>query len=468
MKTTSKILVTPLVIGLSVLSHSMYAADGLIPAVQSGLYYEMNGGNDIPLPAFYDTSYLPLDADGDVGLGFDCGAFNPVASIQNSLNDIKDSAMNVEQQVLSNATGAVTEFPLYELSRVDPNLYNLITSAMAGAKEDVALSTKSCEVMQSEIGAGDDPYSHWGQLSLGNRWKQDIGSAELSNNGDINQARQDVANDAGKSGVPWVNPDTSSTQTQYAGGQNQPPIHVVHDTAMSGYNVIANDSSSLHSSLRSSDSPSELSTVFPTAKDAADWITNIVGDETITTYNGGEKSSQPATGLYSDIQAQTQLILPQLQALVTGQTPLSDMQAFQDLSSSGMAISPDVIRAIQQQQSPVIQSIITSKLAQNIAAMQVINKARLAMSILQSGSQIPAIYSNKAAQKNIEHSIQLLQSDIQNILMFVKAQQVLMSNTLTTVVEAGQAQQSQNTAVSVPAASGAMIENGAVQSASAS
>lgn len=441
-------------------------ADNLIPAIKSDFYYKMGGGDDIPLPAFYNTSYLPLDVDSNVGLGFDCGAFNPVASITNSLNEIKSSALNVEKQVLAEATGAVTEFPLYELSRADPSLYNLITNAMAGAHDDVAVSTKSCEVMQSEIAAGDNPYAHWGQVALGNRWQQEIGSAEVSGDGDINQARETVSQDAGKGGVPWVNPDSTlmltNNQTYYAGGENQPAIHVIHDTVMAGYQVIVNDGvSTNHPGSALGDAPSEITSVFPTAQAAADWVTSIVGDETMTTYNGGDKSSQPGADLYADIQAQTQVLLPKLQALVSGATPLT-IDSLQAVSVEGMALSPQIIQDIQTQ-PPVTQSIMTNKLAQNSAAMTVINKARLAIQLLQSGSRIPAIYSNKAAQDIIDQSINRLQQDVQAMLLFVNARQTLLSNMLSIVSEAGQSQKNQNTAVAMPKPNESIMEEGAIK-----
>ncbi len=440
-------------------------ADELIPAIKSGFYYQLGGGNDVPLPAFYDTSTIPLNADGDVGLGFDCGKFNPVASIRNALNEIKSSALNVERQVLQNATGAITELPLYELSRADPNLYNLITNAMAGAREDIAVSTKSCEVMQTEIAAGQDPYAHWGQISLGDRWEQEIGTAGLSGHGDINQARYQVSQDGGKSGVPWVDPDAINEygQTHYAGGKGQSPIHVIHDTAMTGYQVIvhSNHSRFRQTNFLSNESPSELGQTFPTAKAAANWITNVVGDETITTYNGGQKSSRPGVGLYPDIQQQTQQIELKLAALVAGSTPLT-IKHLQAISPQGMALSADLIHDIQRQPK-VLQRIIVNKLAQNIAAMRVINKARLAIRILQSGSRMPAIYSNQAAQHNIAHSITVLQQDVQDILMFVKARQTLMANMLVTVAQAGQSQQAQNTIVAVPQGSAPTIQRGAVK-----
>ena len=210
------------------------------------------------------------------------------------------------------------------------------------------------------------------------------------------------------------------------------------------------------------DSDSEITKVFPNAKAAADWIINVVGDETITTYDDGQKKSQPGTGLYSDIQNQTKEIEPKLQALVTGATPLT-VKNLQSISPNGMALSPEMIHSIQNQQR-VIQSIIIDKLAQNIAAMTVINKARLAIRILQSGARIPAVYSNKAAQKNIDNSIKLLQQDVQNILMFVKARQTLMSNMLSTVIQAGKSQEQQNTAVPVPAQNSNVMAHGAVRS----
>ncbi len=442
---------------------SISYADNLIPASNSGLYYRMGGGDDVPMPAFYDTSYLPLEASGDVGLGFDCGAFNPVTSIQNSLNEIKNSALNIERQVLQNATAAVTEFPLYELSRADPNLYNLITTAMAGARDDMAVSTKSCEAMQNQITVGGDPYAEWGQLSLGNRWKKEIGDAEISGNGDINQARVSVSHDAGKSGMPWVDPNAYNGQTTYAGGENQQPIQVIHDSAMSGYHTIITDgvsSENDHSMLGVSQSA--LTQVFPTAKAAADWITNVVGDETITTYDSGEKSSQPGTGLYTDIQAQTQKIEPKLQALVTGGTPLT-VENLQVLSPEGMALSPEIIADIKNQPS-VIQTIMIEKLAQNIAAMNVIDKARLAIEVLQTGGRIPAVYSNKIAQKNIRNAITQLQQEVQDVLMFVKAGQTLMSNMLSTVTQAGSTQQQRNTAIAVPTSNAPVLQQGAVVS----
>ena len=301
---------------------------------------------------------------------------------------------------------------------------------------------------------------------MGNRWRKDIGTATSSGQGDINQARADVSQDGGQSGVPWVNTSSSMASMRgdsdafYAGGVNQPPIHVIHDTALKGYQVIVSDSASMRDH-RLKDSSSELETVWSTARAAADWITDAVGDEIITTYDGGQKSSQPGSGLYADIENQTQQLEPQLQALVTAETPLT-VENLQAVSPEGMALSPEMIHSIQNQPQ-VTQAIIVDKLSQNLAAMTVINQARLAIEVLQAGAKIPAIYSNKAAQRTIQNAIQFLQQEVGDMLMFVKARETLMSNMLSTVIEAGESQLQKNTAVSMPKTNAPILEQGAIK-----
>lgn len=460
MKTLKKLAVLA---SLSFFSINLIYAESLIPAVESGFYYKLGGGADIPMPAFYDTTVIPLNVSGNIGLGFNCGAFNPVAALTNSLNQIKSSAVAVKQQVLTDATAAVTEFPMYELSRSDPDIYNIINDALTGANEDLQISTKSCEVMQSDIASGQDPYANWGQISLGNKWRTEIGDAQTTGNGDINQAKNNVSQDAGRSGVPWVNPDLSAGangEDYYAGGQGQAPIHILHDTAMAGYRVVLSGNSSISVNRLLGDSQSELQTIWPTPKAAADWITNVVGDETITTYNGGQKSSQPGAGLYSDIESQTQALEPRLQALVNGTSALT-LENLQAVSNEGMAISPEMICSVQSQPK-IMQAVIVDKLAQNLAAMNVINKTRLAIQILQSGGKIPAVYSNKPAQQMIQNSIVQLQEDVQEILTFVNARQTLVSNMLSTVMQAGNSQVQQNTAIAVPKLNAPVMQNGAI------
>lgn len=435
-------------------------ATNLIPTANTSFYYQIGGGDDVPMPVFYDTSYVPLVVSSDLGLGYDCGAFNPVASVQNSLNEIKGSALDVEKQVLQDATAAVTEFPLYEISRADPNLYNLLTNAIENAREDMVVSTKSCEMMQDEMADGGNPYAKWGQISLGNRWKKEIGDAELSGNGDINQARQNVSKDAGKSGIPWIDPNDSNN-TVYAGGENQMPVHVIHDSVMAGYHTIVNDNASYQNANELfAPQASGLKKLFPTASSAATWIIDVVGDETITTYNNGAKQSQPGTGLYTAIELEAKKIQPKLQALVAGAKPVT-VNNLKAVSVNGIALSPSIIADLQNQ--PVItQTILINKLSQNIAAMQVIGKAQAAIQILQTSESVPVIYSNSMAKTAIHAAVNKLQQQTENVITFIKARQALMSNMLSIVAQAGNSEVQQNTAMAAPSSNVPVMQDGAV------
>ncbi len=190
---------TLICVGLVLISYptkNIYA--DLIPAGNSSLYYKMGGGQPVPIPAYSGAQSVPLQVEGSVGLGYNCGVFNPASSITNSLNGIQNSFQNIQQNVIYNATAAITQFPLYAISRADPSLYNLINNGLFGAPEDLNISTKTCQQTQSEITSGQNPYSDWATVSMGNDWKhhmslagnRNLKAVQIDNNSDINQVKQ--------------------------------------------------------------------------------------------------------------------------------------------------------------------------------------------------------------------------------------------------------------------------------------
>jgi integrating conjugative element protein (TIGR03755 family) len=407
----------------------------------------------VPLPAFYDTKYYSIKAEGEIGLGFDCGAFNPTISLKNSLNQIKSSFIAVENQVLSGAKAAIAELPLYMISRADPSLYNLITNAIAGVQKSIALSTQSCEAMQSQIANGQNPYAHWAAISLGDTWRKEIGTASLSGEGDITQVSEKVGKDAGQSGVPWVSSELSGVfGSAHAGGVNQPPIHIIRDTVVAGFNVIERGSLG---------EPSDLAQTWKSASEAADWIVRIVGEQTVTTFDAGEKSSTPGVGLYTEIDKEAKKLQIKLQHLVRGEIALN-VANLSEISASSISITREMIQNINSQQ-PVIQSILINKLSQNIAALNVIDKARLAVQLLQTGANIPAIYSNKAAQRTIKSAQQKLESDLSDMMLFLNAKNQLATRLMGTIAQESAKSIYANTSVPFSNHQNEMLQEGALR-----
>jgi integrating conjugative element protein (TIGR03755 family) len=459
-------------ISTAVLTFSISAHADLIPTGSNSLYYRLGGGQGIALPAYNGAASVPLSVDGDVGLGYNCGVFNPQLSITNSLNAIASSFQNIEQSVVANATAAIAEFPMYVLSRADPDLYNQLNNGLLGARKDLELSTKSCQVMQSQIAQGKDPYADWMSMSMGNDWKYHMSLASSSslhagandsNSSDINLVKKQVEQDNGDTGIPWVHGANIGRNGAYAGGRYQPAIFVIHDTSVAGYNVIlqAGRNYDDESAPAKTDADAHLVDTWSNPKLAADWITNVLGDEKITTFAGGDKQSTPGVGLLPDDQQLTTQMTQQLQSLVSGQTPIT-IQNLQAVSAPGVMINTAVIHAIQQKEG-VTQAILINKIGQEIATAKLIDKGLLARQILLEGSQVPAIYGNKAAQESNQKALARLDQAINNLLFNVKVRKEFVSDTVSQLLDSTHAEQFGNSTTQPNGAPSADMENGAVK-----
>lgn len=446
---------------LSVISTTAYA--DLIPTADSPWYYKLGGGQSVANPAYRGAYTVPLHVEGDVGLGYNCGVFNPQSSITNSLNGIKNSFQNIQHGMIEHATSAIAELPMYAISRADPALYHLLNNALLGAREDLNVSMKTCQQMQSEISKGQNPYHDWMALSLGNDWQYHMSlAANDENSSDINQAKTAIEQANGDQGVPWVHGVLTGRKGFYAGGKGQPPIFVLHDTAIAGYNVILQmhrDYDDVHAPTRTEDN-AHLVDTWQNPVLAAQWISNVLGDEKITTYSEGDKQSSPGVGLLPDNQALTQTLIPKLQNLVNAKEPLS-IEKLKEVSAPGVMLNTAVIQAIRQK-PPVTQAIVINKLAQEVATAKVLDKALLARQILQEGSQIPAIHANKAAQNTINQALLHLDQAMNHLLFNAQVRKAFVSETAAELLQTNTAEQLSNVSIR-SSITPTLMQNGALK-----
>ena len=85
-------------------------------------YYQIGGGSDYTLPAAPYATPIDLSVQANLGLGNQCGMYNPAISISNTLNDLADSVNNFTESLIANATGSLAEMPMYFLSLANPTL----------------------------------------------------------------------------------------------------------------------------------------------------------------------------------------------------------------------------------------------------------------------------------------------------------------------------------------------------------
>lgn len=404
----------------------------LIPSEGDLLYYKLGGGRGHQLPPVEDTTRIPIDLKGVGGLGYSCGVFNPAASITNSFKNIKSSLENLDDKIIQSATGAIINMPFYVASRANPTLAQNIRNHLIGFKEDFTFSFKSCEQMESDALNSNPVYDDIVKVSLGTRWKQEIGIARRNENldDDINVAKERIIKDQGRSGLPWIG-------GQLAGGsplKGQNPIFAIKDTAKAGYNVMFNRD------MQDDSPPSKsnnhyLASLWPTPDAAARWIVNVVGDIKISSCSDDDckKGSEPGKGLILFAEELTQAAYETLMELVNSVDPVNK-DILDTLSMPGLAITPDVITAIRNQE-PVNRVIWVNNLSAGIAARHIIDYAMMGQRLLRVGRQIPEVINNPAIYTFIEQAIKTFDEEINLIVQEQERRKSLVASTIEGLLE---------------------------------
>ena len=408
------------------------------------LYYKIGGSNGFSLPPISGTDAINVETNTNLGLGYSCSAFNSALSVSNSINDLKDSAENLTHDIVTNATGSLIMMPMYELAKSNPTLYALLNNQLLSANHKLEVSTKSCEVVKEQINRGENPYQDWGKIAVNDQWKKQLSFAARGD-ADINQAKKEIDAHSGDEGVAWINGDKAGDGSLHAGGKNQPPVQVITDTVKAGYNAMQNRNSQSDETANA-----ELTHYFATPRAAIDWITSVVGDQTITTCNDEEckkkQSSLVGHGLLPQIVSCEQdkencvtTIRDHLKQLVTG-NEVETSENLERVSAGGIAISPEAIASIRTME-PAQQTIIVSKLAQEIAVQRIIDKALVARTILATGAQVPVIAANHPAGVLIHRAISNLDEDIRSLAFESQIRKQMISDTLSQVLAYSNIQQ---------------------------
>lgn len=447
--------------------------EGLVPGESGGLYYEIGGGDVTPLPYAPDNTSIDLNVDGNAGVGYNCGVFNPQASIVNSLNSVESSFESMLTQVISDGEGALMELPAYELEQAMPDLYKLIQDGVSNGQFDFNVSTKSCQEMVSDIGAGQNPYNDFMLASLGDKLKYQMSLADPQtasdsalgdSNQDINAAMKIVNQDNGRSGIQWVRSITKSGQL-YAGGQGQPLIYLTYDTVVAGYNVLIGDNRPYDdtSAPAKTDTNARLVATFANPTIAGQWVAKVVGEQEVTTYAGGQKQNTPGIGLLNDVQSESEQVKQLLQSLVDGSQPIT-LDNLKLISPPKIILNNEVIQMLRKQTNTLMQTIYLNKIAEEVAVARVIDKAKLGLQLLEIGSQVPTIYANGAATSGIKADEDRMREWIDDLRDSPKDNEEFVGHTVTALLSATQTQEAISASIRPSETPPPLMEEGAVKS----
>jgi len=390
------------------------------PTEDSLWYYEIGGAEPVSVPANPSVVSVTLGGSAQLGLGYSCGKFDPVAAVTNTLNDIGAGVDNMMSAMTAAAGAAIAALPALILQRANPGLYDMFQNALLQAEEIMQLATKSCEQMEAEIAQGKNPYADLITLSKGNDWKLQMG---IGGN-DAVTAKEAVEASNGDSGIPWIGGQ--------AGGAGQPMLQFTGDIVKAGYNINMNRPVTAAGPVPPA-SATRLSEVWSTPADARNWVVEVVGENIVTTCDTCRKDSIPGTGLLPKLHQEAAFVTVDLQNLVSGATPPT-LANLDNITAPGVAITRQVIEAIREMPATE-QGLIMGRLVSEISTARTVEKALFARRLLLTGRQVPEVYATEVAREHADISITELDREIENLLFETRVRKEVVSNTLVTLLQ---------------------------------
>lgn len=449
---------------LGVAMSTSVLASSLFPE-QSEYYYRLGGASDLYVP--------PLSRDETISIGgyintegINCNLFNPVVSVTNTFNDLKNSVNNIPESVIGNLKGSIAGFPMYKLQQAMPGLYNLLQNTSAGAQNDFSLRVHDCQEVKQNLEQGNSPLTSMLAVSDSQGWLDAAKRVKKGEQVDITKTAKDIANRGEEYGLPWVHRAEGNS-----GGTSQKPIKVINDVVIAGYNLLLTPSRNLDDITAASSTNlayNHFVQFWPSPINAADWAVMVLGDIQMTHQKDiNQHKAQAGMGLSPLLQSCPKKgssstcvsnVSAALWKLVDGEWPLTE-ENLRKISASNLVITDEIITAIQRM--PREQQIMTvSKLGEEIAIQNLLDEAMMLRHLLQAGMQVQEVQNLKPAQAMVRDALQKLDKEIKALAFENEVRKKMMTETLNLIMDL----RTHDLAKSMPGESHeeAVIKNGAV------
>ncbi|MFB1478438.1 integrating conjugative element protein [Mannheimia haemolytica] len=385
--------------------------------ISDRVFYQIGGGTGYMAPPSRGNTKVV-----DLGIGWKanltCGNFDIKTTIKNDLNGLKDGFKDLMGNVIDSAKGAVASMPAMILQRANPQLYDLLTNGMYQGKLDFNRLKTSCEEM-SKVLADHTLGGKWGQAADLESYKQ-----ITSTQPDAKQAQKDLEDKKGKDGRVWVG-------GQRKGGENQDPINVVGDVAKGGFNLL--NKRNVLDSNPVSNCEGNLCQTWDTPQAAADFLTKIIGEQSISTCKedcGTKTSSKAGVGLSPEIEEEHIRTIVKLENVLNMDVPKSELLA--ELSSSSVPVTRGLIESLRD--DPDVE-LLSQRLSAEIATSKVMEKMLLARRAILAGMREPNVAQNADAQVELERILNIIDREISQVKLEMDMQKMITGNTASVILQ---------------------------------
>ncbi|HBB7077284.1 TPA: integrating conjugative element protein [Legionella pneumophila] len=396
---------------------------------ESDYYYKLGGSSNLYVPPVNNDQTITIGGNVDGRLGFTCNGFNPVVSITNTFQDMKSSAMNIPSGIIDNLKGSVAGFPLYKLQQSMPALYNVLQNTASYAQNEFSVKVKDCQDVKKTLEEGQSPMESMLSVSDSQGWLEAAKRAKTENV-DVTSTAKSIAKKRDEYGLPWIGRESGN-----AGGKYQRPIKVINDVVIAGYNILLNRKPLNND--KKPDSKTPMTQTWPTPVDASNWAVKVLGDIHVSSADDVDKTKHDAKagiGLSALLQSCdtsntcTSNVSKALWNLVDRQWPLTE-EKLKMVSASNLMITDEIIITIQRM--PREEQILTvSKLAEEIAVQNMLDKALMMRRILQAGLQVQEVQNLKPALDMVKFALKKLDDDIHSLAFENEVRKKMMTETL--------------------------------------
>ncbi|MCP4307825.1 MAG: integrating conjugative element protein, partial [bacterium] len=162
-------IVLPVLLTLLSLLHPLHGVE--TTTLDDLWYYEIGGAQPVSAPPNPKITTLTLPGSADLNLGFSCGRFDPEFSVTEAIDRFAADADLMIQHMVQSAFQLLFSLPALILQRANPELYNLFQTYLADAQARLAIATKTCEQLESDIGQGKNPFEEWIRLAKTQKWR---------------------------------------------------------------------------------------------------------------------------------------------------------------------------------------------------------------------------------------------------------------------------------------------------------
>lgn len=396
-------------------------------------YYQIGGGDLITEPANPNATAIKLGASAGWGANFSCGNFSLTTSVGSFLNDIRTSADQALNQMVAAASGYISSLPALIIQRSNPGLYDLFQNGLLRAEEQFNLSIASCEDMEKDFLAGNNPFDRFVQLSKKNTW-----NAKKAAGGNAIDAKKSVDATGGDQGLPGLG------GVKYAGA-SQPPLNVTEQTAQAGYNTLIGRSVTDTSAAAAGSG--RIAEIWSTPAAFKQYAVDVMGSNEVRTCKGCTKATTSmGKGLLPQLYKEKKTITTDLSSLLsaTSKPSFSDLDK---VSARGIRITPAVIEALKNE-SKVEQQLFINRLASDIATANVLEKAELLLQAMETGKREPNLASSDTVVVFNEASINDLLGFINNILLSSQIRKTVSTDSVKMLMARSEARQAFNSGTS--------------------